>query len=226
MGEHVLRGREEAYKPAVRKQYRQFPTLGFTVHDLLLAPQRAALHFSEHGWSARTGTGAAWRGISLYTFVDGRIAECRVEQDYHARAAQLAAGIVAPVAPPAVDPWQAPPSPPAPGALDRVVAWLADGGPWRDRAVRFDDEDHAPPARVRLDLEGVEILDAFAAGTRCAFHVAAHGTYRGGPDAALQDRIGSQTTVYATGIAHVAPDGSIGADVVSDRLGTRRRLGG
>ena len=35
MGEFEIRGRDANYKPAALKQYRQFPGLGMSVHDLL-----------------------------------------------------------------------------------------------------------------------------------------------------------------------------------------------
>ena len=43
MGEHTLSGRDGAYLLASQRQFRQFPTLGFTVHDLVLGDDRAAL---------------------------------------------------------------------------------------------------------------------------------------------------------------------------------------
>jgi predicted ester cyclase len=142
MGTHVLRGRDQAYLPAVARQFRQFPTLGFTVHALVLGEDRAALRFTEHGRSTRTGTLAAWTGVSLYTWDGSRLTSCRVEQDYASRRHQLTTGTCDPVRPPAPDPWSVAPSPPDPAAEHTVRGWLAD----------------------------VEILDLFSAGPHVAFH--------------------------------------------------------
>ncbi|MDM3973533.1 nuclear transport factor 2 family protein [Mycobacterium marseillense] len=81
MGGHTLQGRDGAYIVASQRQFRQFPTLGFTVHDLVLGEDRAALSFTEHGYSVRYGVGSAWNGVSLYRWDGRRLTECRVEQD-------------------------------------------------------------------------------------------------------------------------------------------------
>ena len=116
MGDAELRGRDDHYVPATRKQYRQFPGLGFTVHELVLGEDRAAFHFTEHGRSTLHGGCASWQGISLYRWNGERLVECRVEQDYHGRRTQQRLGVAQPVRPAGIDPWTAPPVPPAPEA--------------------------------------------------------------------------------------------------------------
>jgi hypothetical protein len=224
MGDHELRGRDREYKPATQRQFRQFPTLGFTVHQLVLGRDRAALHFTEHGRSARTGTFAAWEGVSLYRFDGHRLTECNVEQDYYSRSRQLDTGAANPVAAPAVDPWQVEPADRDPATETAVRDWLTRGGPWSDGSVRFDDEHLAPRERVSLDLESVDVLDLVGAGPKVAFQIRARGGYQGGLAQAQPAGLGAPVTLYATGIAGVASDGSVDAKVISDRLAVKRRL--
>jgi len=93
MGDHLIRGRNAEYQPAIQRQYDQFPALGFTVHRLVCNGERASLHFTERGRSRLTGGLAAWQGVSLYRWDGERLTECRVEQDDHSRRMQLAAGV-------------------------------------------------------------------------------------------------------------------------------------
>jgi len=223
MGEHVVRGREEQYIPATARQYRQFPTLGFTVHDLLVGPDRAALHFSEHGYSTLHGCGCSWSGISTYRWDGTRLAECRVEQDYFARREQQRTSEAQPVPSPALDPWHTEGELPAPGVEHAVRSWLTGGGLAGAAPGSLDDEHCRAPARMRLDGASVEVLDLFGAGRRAAFHVRTIGSYAGGLPG-LDEHLGSSASLYCTGIATVSDDGNVGVRAITDRLAAERRL--
>jgi hypothetical protein len=223
MGDIELRGRDDRYVPATQKQYRQYPGLGFTVHELVLGEDRAAFHFTEHGRSTLHGGCASWQGVSLYRWDGERLLECRVEQDYHSRRTQQRLGTVHPVRPPGIDPWTAPPRSPDPDVDAVAHRWLA-GGRLLDAPIgSLDDERDAPARRVLLSAPATEVLDLFGAGDRVAFHVVARGTYAGGLDGRDHLR-GLPAELYASGLLTVR-DGTV-TDVyaVTDRLAAERRL--
>jgi predicted ester cyclase len=226
MGPHVIRGRDAAYKPATAAQYRQFPGLGFTIHDLLLNGDRAALCFSEHGRSARTGTGAVWRGISMYRWDGSRLVECRVEQDYLGRRRQLDSGVPDPLPSPAVDPWTAGATESDAAVEAAARAWLEGGALLSAAGAVLDTEDvgHAS-ARCLLDAEDIEILDLLSAGPRIAFHLVVRGQYSDGlPRAA--EHVGARAELFVCGMGRVAGSEVEDVRAVSDRLGLERRLRG
>lgn len=223
MGPFEAKGRDETYKPTAAQQFRQFPGLGFTVHDLVLSRDRAALHFTEHGYSPRHGRPAAWHGVSLYRWDGERLLECRVEQDYFARRAQLR-GEAAPVmSSPGIDPWSA-----APGGHDESVhaaalGWLRDGGLGRIPVGGMDDETHRASARVVLDDMRTEVLDLFVADDRAAFHAVVEGRYAGGLPG-CDDVAGAAGQLYVAGLVTFAEGRVVRATAVSDRLAFERRL--
>jgi hypothetical protein len=223
MGEHMIRGREEQYIPATARQYRQFPTLGFTVHDLLVGPDRAALHFTEHGYSTLHSCACSWSGISTYRWDGARLLECRVEQDYFARREQQRTSEPHAILPPAIDPWQTSGEPAAEGVEDIVRSWLAGGGLVEATPGSLDDEHCSAPSRIRLDDSTVEVLDLFGAGRRAAFHVRATGRYAGGLPG-LDGHLGRPASLYGCGIAAMADDGGIQVRAITDRLASERRL--
>lgn len=224
MGEHEIRGRDENYVPATEKQYRQYPGLGFTVHELVLTDDRAALHFSEHGWSVVHGGYATWSGISLYRWDGDRLLDCRVEQDYFARRDQQVTGIPDAVPAPGLDPWIVAPAAPDPRTERVVREWLGHGG-LSDVPIGSRDNEHCSPPRRALISDGeTTVLDLFTAGSRAAFHVVRSGLYAGGLDNAGCYR-NTEISVYATGIATVGEDDAVEVVAVTDRLGAERRLG-
>jgi hypothetical protein len=226
MGPHEIRGREAAYKPATAAQYRQFPGLGFTIHDLLLNGDRAALCFSEHGRSARTGTSAVWRGISLYRWDGSRLLECRVEQDYLGRRRQLDSGVPDPLPSPALDPWTAGATESDAAVEAAARAWLESAALLSPAGAVFDTEDvgHAH-GRCLLDVEDIDVLDLLSAGPRFAFHLVVRGRYRDGlPRAA--GHVGARAELYVCGMGRVAGSEVEDVRAVSDRLGLERRLRG
>lgn len=224
MGEFEIRGRDEQYIPATRKQFRQYPGLGFTVHDLVLGPERAALHFTEHGRSLVHGGCASWQGISLYRWDGTRLVECRVEQDYHARRGQQRGGEPHPVATAALDPWTGPPAPPDTAVEAVARTWLTGDGLLEAPPGSLDDEAVAPPRRMLLTDPRTEVLDLFSAGDRVAFHTITRGGYAGGLDGCDHLR-GEPASLYATGMLTI-DDGSVTrVRAVTDRLAAERRLG-
>lgn len=223
MGEHELRGRDVEYIPATAKQYRQFPGLGFTVHELVLGEERAALHFTEHGRSTLRGSSASWTGVSLYRWDGARLTECRVEQDYYGRRGQLHSGVAHPVAAPGLDPWSAPATPPDQAAEDTVRRWLSGGGLADTPLGGLDDEAHGTIRRVLLSAPSTTVLDLFGAGPRVAFHVRLAGDYAGGLDH-LDGHRHRPATLYVTGLATVTGGAVTDVRAITDRLAAERRL--
>lgn len=223
MGEHRLHGRDAAYIPATQRQYRQFPTLGFTVHDLIVGQDRAALHFTEHGKSALHKGSAAWSGISMYRWNGERLTQCRVEQDYYGRRRQQRTGRTNPIEQPAIDPWATRPEATDEHTEAMVRKWLDEGGLAEAPHGALDDEYCAPNERVVLDDAQTDILDMFEAGRRAVFHVRCHGRYQGGlPN--IAEHLDAPLSLYTTGIAEVREDEVRLVRAVTDRLAAERRL--
>jgi hypothetical protein len=223
MGEHVLRGRDEAYIPATQRQFRQFPTLGFTVHDLVLGEDRAAMSFTEHGRSISGGGYSSWSGISLYRWNGERLTECRVEQDYYSRRSQQLSGQPTAVVSPALDPWAGRPLGPDATTDEVGRTWLHQNGIADTPVGARDDEHGSPMQRMVLDEPRITVLDLFTAGSRAAFHVRVDGSYGGGLDG--QDRhLGRSTSLYASGLLTVTNGEVSDARIITDRLGAERRI--
>jgi predicted ester cyclase len=223
MGEHELRGRDRDYIAATAKQYRQFPGLGFTVHELVLGEDRAALHFTEHGRSTLSHTTAAWSGVSLYRWDGARLTHCRVEQDYYGRREQLRTGRVHAVSPPGIDPWTTESAPPDPGVEAVVHRWLCAGGLSDAALGSLDSEPHGPVRRMLLSAAQVSVLDLFSAGDRVAFHVLISGRYAGGLDA-LDAYRHQPASLYVAGLVRVCDGAVREVRAVTDRLAAERRL--
>jgi hypothetical protein len=225
MGEYTLRGRDEAYIPATQRQFRQFPTLGFTVHDLVLGHERAALSFTEHGHSTLHGGTTSWNGISLYRWDGARLTECRVEQDYYSRRSQQLSGRPVPVMSPALDPWAARPRRPDTNTEEVSRAWLRQNGTADAPVGALDDEHGTSVQRMVLDDPLVTVLDLFTAGDRAAFHIRVDGSYGGGLSR-LDRHIGCRASLYASGLITVANGKVTGARIITDRLSAERRMEG
>ncbi|MGM7670553.1 nuclear transport factor 2 family protein [Microbacterium sp. A93] len=223
MGEFEIRGRDDAYKPATEKQYRQYPGLGFTVHDFMTSGNRAALRFSEHGKSLLTGKDASWRGVSLYRWDGERLTECRVEQDYFSRRRQSEGAASHPVPAPGTDPWTDSLAAESDPVESSVRRWLEHGELFASDDVEFDDESEAGHERARLEGLSVDVLDLFSCGERAAFHIRADGVYAGGLGAEFDSLIGTPGSLYASGYVSTSA-GAITGHVVTDRLSYTRRL--
>jgi hypothetical protein len=223
MGDIEIRGRDDRYIPATQKQYRQYPGLGFSVHELVLGEDRAAFHFTEHGRSTLHGGLASWQGISLYRWDGERLLECRVEQDYHGRRTQQRHSQPHPVRPPALDPWTVQPA--GGDAESETVArrWLNSVGLLNAPVGSLDDERDAPPRRVLFSAPRTEILDLFTAGGRVAFHLVTRGSYAGGLDGCDHHR-GRPASLYASGLLTVTAGAVTDVHAITDRLAFERRL--
>ncbi|MQA12667.1 MAG: nuclear transport factor 2 family protein [Pseudonocardiaceae bacterium] len=224
MGPHEVAGRDEAYKPAAAAQFRQFPGLGLTVHELVTSGDRLALRFSEHGASQRHGgRAAAWGGLGLYRWNGSRLTENFVEQDYLARRRQLDTGRCDPVEPPAVAPWDTAPAP-ADATAERVVRdWLAAGLPAGRAGISCDDEPTGRPPAPLIEVRTTQVDELFSAGDRVAFHVACHGRYLGGLDG-TDGRIGCEATLHLGGLVTVTGGRVVDGRLIRDRLGLQRAL--
>ena len=177
MGPHVVAGRDEAYMPATRPQFDQFPGLGLTVHEIVTNGDRLAMRFSEHGASVRHGGAVAvWGGLGLYAWNGRRLVSNWVEQDYLARRRQLAAGVPArPSSRPRPRPWDTVARPPDPAAEAAVRAWLAAGRPGAEVVL---DDGTRPRGAGRRGTAGSTTCSPPATGSPSG--VTETGRYRGG----------------------------------------------
>ena len=222
MGPHVVAGRDDAYVPAARAQFEQFPGLGLTVHEIVTDGTRLAMRFSEHGASRKHGGAAAtWTGLGLYRWDGTRLVDNSVEQDYLTRRRRLAGGDPGTVPAPAVAPWDTAAVAATPAAERVVRDWLAAGAP--GDAVTYDDGGPGSPAPV---LAGAEVVvdDLFSAGPAVAFRLTCTGTYAGGLDDVTAATPGSPATLHAVGLVHTAGGRVVSGHVVRDRLGCARAL--
>lgn len=220
MGPHVVAGRDEAYKPATRRQLDQFPGLGLTVHQIVTNGERLALRFSEHGASVRHGGApAVWGGIGLYAWNGRRLTANRVEQDYLARRRQLAEGAPDVAPPPALAPWDTEAQAPDPAVERAARSWAEAGVPAVGEVVLDDGRD----AAALVEPETVVIDDMFTAGDRAAVHVTVSGAFRGGLPGA-DEHVGAPATLHAAALVTVAGGRVVAGDEVGDRLGLVRAL--
>lgn len=218
VGDAVISGRDEHYRPAVQAQFDQFPGLGMTVHGLVVGEAQVALHFSEHGASG--GRSACWSGIALYTSNGTQLSGCVAVEDYAARRRQLTTGAVDPVDPPMAAPWDTSPGAPDPAAESLVRRWLADPAHVAATGVAFDDEHIVGAAAIGFDVTATEVTDMFSAGPYVAFHVRQRGTAADATGSAAP-RTG---VMCSAGIVEVI-DGSISRGrIIRDRAGLRRSL--
>lgn len=229
--EIVISGRTlgmDAYEQAVAAAFRNYPTLGLTVHDMILSGDRLAMRFSEHGAPAGDPSRVAvWPGISLYEWDGAQLQRCRVEQDFLGRDEQSSSGATTPLEPAHPDPWatttDAPRDAAAEAALrvwfDRLardpVAGLADDG------VRLLETGDAPAL-----LEGMEVVldDLFSAGDRVAAAITMRGAYAGGLPELPPEAVGRDAHMQATLLATVAGGIVTQVEMVRDRWGMIRRL--
>ena len=220
MGPHEVAGRDEAYKPATRRQLEQFPGLGLTVHDVVTTGERLALLFTEHGASVRHGGAlAAWRGLGLYAWNGARLTANRVEQDYLARRRQLADGVPDTVPSPALAPWDTPAREPDAAVEKVAAAWAEQGAPAVGDVVLDDGRDPS----VLVEADEVVVDDLFSAGDRAALHVTVHGAFRGGLPG-LDEHVGAPATLHAAALVTVADGRVVAGQVVRDRLGLAKAL--
>ncbi|QRP43093.1 nuclear transport factor 2 family protein [Amycolatopsis sp. FDAARGOS 1241] len=223
MGPHEVAGRDEAYIPAARRQFEQFPGLGLTVHTIVTDGRRLAMRFSEHGRRARDGRLAVWTGIGLYRWNGRRLESNFVEQDYWSRRRQLGSGHPGTVDPPALAPWDTTAEPAEPAAETVVREWLATGAAVQpaSAAVRFDDGDAGPA--LLTDVSST-VDELFSAGSHVAFRVTASGAYAGGLGSAAGGAAGTPATLHLVGLVTVDHGRVAGGWIVRDRLGLARSL--
>lgn len=220
MGEHHLRGRDEFYKPAVLAQFRQFPTLGLVVHDIVTNGDRLAMCFSEHGASDRhEGNLAAWSGIGVYRWNGTVLTENWVEQDYFSRQHQLDSGVPAPLDPPALDPWVIRAERENAATDTAIRLWLLEAD---HTGTVIDERSGTSGPQPRFEIESVVVDDIFTAGPKAAFHVTFAGVYLGGLDG-CEAAIGTSASHSVAGIVEIA-DGHVVGRLITDRLGLWKRL--
>jgi hypothetical protein len=213
----------DAYKAMVGWAYERFPDLRLVVHEFVTNGERLAMRFSETATSpAHEDRRGVWEGIGLYSrAADGKLARCRVEQDFYGRRRQLAgeAESIVPVEEPAV--WSATAMPASPEAELAVRDWLAahDSGAAVAGAVV---EDGGAPKRL-LSERTTEIDDIFSAGSRVAFSATMRGRYAGGLHG-TEGAVGSLQHLGVIGLASAEEGRVTGARLVTDRFGLRRRL--
>ncbi|MGH3630791.1 MAG: ester cyclase [Sciscionella sp.] len=219
MGAHVVSGRDDAYIPASRKQFAQFPGLGLTVHELVSNGDRLAMRFSEHGASRRHGGAMAiWTGLGLYRWNGRKLVDNYVEQDYLSRRRQLSGTGPDIAQPPALAPWDTVAIDADPTAERTVRCWI-DGGLAGDR-VAWDDGD----TTALLTDPRSHVDDLFSAGDRVAFRLTQRGRYAGGLDQVAGAPVDTPSVLHLVGLVRVAGSRVNGGWIVRDRLGLAKAL--
>jgi predicted ester cyclase len=222
VGRHVISGRDDDYVPAVERQLEQFPGLTMTVHDLVVAPGRAALRFSEHGASGGPGGPvASWTGVALYHFDGQRLTHCFAAEDYLARRRQMKAGESDDVGPPAAAPWDVSVAGADPDAEEAVRTWLGLPHSASDPIVEFDDEHRTGSTLLQFEVTSAELLDLFSAGDRVAYAVVHRGTYLGGFEGTSPTH---DVELFSAGVVRVAGGGVVSGHAVRDRLALLRAV--
>lgn len=222
IGGFLLAGRDEHYLPATVAQLEQFPGLCVTAHDVVIGAEAVALHFTEHGVSARQGSPSSWGGITLFRLEAGRLRQGWAEEDYFARKLQLRSGEVNRIDPPHPAPWDAPVAAPDPQTERIVRSWLSD--PAAPLAATDEISAGGPRLAELIESADLEIGFLFTAGPRAAFHAVLKGTYRGGFADMDQSLLGTQISLPVAGIVDAANGAVARAQVCGDRLGLQRRL--
>jgi predicted ester cyclase len=223
MADADLTPRDSVYVPAVVSQFGLFPGMGMTVHDLVVAGDRLAMRFSQHGAStAHEGRLASWSGIGLYRWNGTRLTETFAIEDYDSRRRQLAEGTPLAVGAPMLAPWDVAEGRPNPDVEATVRRMLTSGALLDLAAVQFDDEPlgrHTP----LVAPEAVAIEDVWSAGSQVAFKARCEGRYLGGlsvPDSL----IGSNCVLHAVGLVAVHDCTIISGHIVRGRGPLRRAL--
>jgi hypothetical protein len=220
-GDHEIAGRDGPYRSAVARQFSQFPGLVLTPHELLVSGNRAAIRFTEHGASAaHGGRQAAWRNIAIYEMAEGRLAQCRIEQDFASRRAQLSGLIEASIDPPAIAPWDTPHEEPCPAAEQVARQWLAHARWLETDSVRLDDSDITNCRPMLIAHQETEILALVSGTNRVAFHARQTG-HLADPAPGFPD---APAWIHLSGILQIDDGRVAGGHVVRDREGLRRRL--
>jgi predicted ester cyclase len=219
-GPDVVKGRDLEYVPAVRRQFQQFPTLSFTVHDVVTDGTYAALLFTEHGTSHRhPGCQAAWIGVSLYRREGDRLAECWAEQDYFGRRQQLSSGRAFPLYRSSLDPWGTAAEPHSPGTEDAVRTWFDSLRYWPPTEGEWNPGSSPDRPRIEIHHHVVNVL--FTAGHRAAFHITLRGSYTGGlPGVTTRGEV----ETYAAGLLTTRDCEITDLVGVDNRLAVQRQL--
>lgn len=225
MGDHILNGRDDKYIPAATVQFRQYPGLCLTVHDIVTNGDRLAMRFSEHGAAQENnGVNASWRGIGLYRWNGSKLLENHVEQDYLTRRRQLRGEIATQsVDSPAIAPWDTTATPSDPDAEKVVREWIAAG--MHGGSVVVDDHSAGP--HLHEPETSVDLM--FSCGSTVAFRLRRNGIYIGGlPEAPIGiDTVnsdGNRVTLHVVGLVTVRAGNVDTGHLVTDRLGLTRAL--
>ena len=223
MGEHVVSGRDDAYREATARQMAQFPGLGLTVHRIATSGERLFMHFSEHGASAaHEGRRCAWSGIGLYQWNGTRLTRNFVEQDYFSRRRQLADAVCNPVYHPAVAPWDSEPESPDAGAEKVAVAWLRSDRLATTPGVCCDDQWTGRDAAPLVSQTSIDINDLFSCGQTVAFHVRQHGGLMPAED--LKGEPGRTVFLDMAGFVDIRDREVSSGAIIRNRLDLSRRL--
>lgn len=221
-GGHAISGRDDAYRSAVARQFKQFPGLVFTPHEVMVAGDCIAVRFTEHGASIKhAGRPAAWESIGIYKLRDGRLAGCAIEQDYFSRRRQLEEGPAMRVDHPAVAPWDSPPEPPNPSGEQVVRDWLGSGKLTDHASVQIDDQRATRRVASILSQTAIIITDIVSAGDRVAFHARQEGVLLNGFS---DGQPGTPVWMHCSGMVRVRDGAVADGHVLRDRWGLYRRL--
>lgn len=222
IGEYTFAGRDAQWLPAVAQQFKAFPGLGMTVHQVLVGSDRVAACFSEHGASGGAGGRVAcWSGVAIYRSNGEQLTGCVAQEDYFTRQRQLKSGLADAVEPPAAAPWDSV-ALGADAAAEAVVRnWLSGDWPRPSTGVRCDDE-HITGLPLRFEVQSAEISELFSSGPDVAFHVRQTGRYLGGlPSVDSRDRV---SVLHCNGIVRVQDGVVRSGRVIRNRMDLRASL--
>ncbi len=224
MGQYVLTGRDDKYIPAAQAQFKQFPGLCLTVHQIVTNGDRLAMRFSEHGASIKHANQvASWSGIGLYQWNGKRLVRNFVEQDYYSRRFQLDGAEADPVETPALDPWGTTAGKSNVEAESTMRTYLSSFDV-ATTILNVDDAWLHPSAQPMFSQSTVTVDDLFSAGSDVAFRVTISGVFEGGLADADAHR-GAMAEHFCVGVASVVDGKVVSGRVITDRLGLVRRLG-
>jgi hypothetical protein len=226
MGSQVMRGRDEAYKPASGGEFERMPDLALSVRKIITDGERLAMYFVEHGSSPRHGGNlATWDCIALYRWNGTQLVSCYVEEDYYARRRQLKSGLANPVGEVAIAPFSTARLQPNQHAEAIVREWI-EGNPLSEsEGIACNDSRHAGWREPRFrELDEVEVRELFSCGNDVAFSVRLAGPLDGGlPElAGHEDERGA---IVVNGIATTDGQRVQTAAMVSGRFELLRTVG-
>jgi hypothetical protein len=219
IGDVIFSGRDDQWLPAVRQQFKIFPSLSMTVHQAIAGDGWAAAWFSEHG--ASEGKSACWSGVAIYRNDGVKLTRCVAQEDYFTRHRQMKSGMCDALEAPAVAPWDMPQAAPDAHSMAVVSEWLKGSWPPAEAGVRCDDE-HITGVPLQFQVHSTVIDELHASGHDVVFHARQVGTYVDG--LAGMAPLQTNAVIHCNGILKVTDGQVTRGRVIRDRVGLKTSL--